>query len=241
MKGRSEGENKLFRNTMPLRILLVSATQTEADAFREVAGIKPSGDASLFGNTEIIPLITGVGSVATSWTITKWISSSPKPDLALNIGIAGSYRDDICIGDTVIPVSDCFADSGIESANSFQTLAEAGLQDADSFPFRNGRLISENKFVKIALTRFRSASAITVNSASGSQSTIEKLVKKYNPDIETMEGATFFYICSREKIPFLALRSVSNRVEPRNKDKWNIPIALNNLSENLKELLLLLD
>ena len=59
--------------------------------------------------------------------------------------------------------------------------------------------------------------AITVNSATGSEATIRKLVKKFNPDIETMEGATFFYICSREKIPFLAIRAISNRVEPRDK------------------------
>ncbi len=56
-----------------------------------------------------------------------------------------------------------------------------------------------------------------------------------------MEGATFFYICTGEKIPFLALRSISNRVEPRNKKNWNIPLALDNLSEKLKEIILLLD
>ena len=55
-----------------------------------------------------------------------------------------------------------------------------------------------------------------------------------------MEGAAFFYICSGEKIPFLALRSISNRVEPRNKNNWNIPLALDNLSEKLKEIILLL-
>lgn len=226
---------------MPLRILLVAATDTEADSLRKITGIRPSGEAYFFGNCEIVPVVTGVGSIATSWTMAKRISSSGKPDLAINIGIAGSYRDNITIGETVIPVSDCFADSGIETGNSFQTLGEAGLQDPNMFPFRNGMIISENKFVELALTRFRSAAAITVNSATGSQSTIEKLVKKYNPDIETMEGATFFYICSKEKIPFLALRSISNRVEPRNKDKWNIPLALNSLSEKLIELLLLLD
>jgi futalosine hydrolase len=55
-----------------------------------------------------------------------------------------------------------------------------------------------------------------------------------------MEGVTFFYICSGGKLPFLALRSISNRVEPRNKDKWDIPLALNNLSEKLREFLLMI-
>ena len=56
-----------------------------------------------------------------------------------------------------------------------------------------------------------------------------------------MEGATFFYICSREKIPFLALRAISNRVELRNRNKWNIPLALDNLSEKLNEVILTLE
>jgi futalosine hydrolase len=54
-----------------------------------------------------------------------------------------------------------------------------------------------------------------------------------------MEGAAFFYICSRENIPFLALRAVSNKVGPRDKEKWNIRLALDCLSEKLKEVLLL--
>jgi len=141
----------------------------------------------------------------------------------------------------VVPVSDCFADAGIESDDGFMTLSEAGLVDPDRFPYREGKIIAENRFISLAEKNLKQVIAITVNAATGSFPTIEKLLKKYNPDIETMEGATFFYICSREKIPFLALRSVSNRVEPRNKDKWNIPIALNNLSEKLKEVILTLD
>ena len=83
--------------------------------------------------------------------------------------------------------------------------------------------------------------AITVNTATGSDASRKKLLKKFNPDIETMEGATFFYICSRENIPFLALRAISNKVEPRNKNNWNIALALNNLSEKLNEVLLTLE
>jgi futalosine hydrolase len=67
------------------------------------------------------------------------------------------------------------------------------------------------------------------------------LLEKFNPDIETMEGATFFYICSLENIPFLALRAISNKVERRNKINWKIALALNNLSEKLKEVLLTLE
>jgi futalosine hydrolase len=141
----------------------------------------------------------------------------------------------------VVPVSDCFADTGIETAGGFQTLFEAGLEDPDRFPFSKGKINAGNKFITMATSRLRPVNAITVSTVTGSALTIERLTAKFNPDIETMEGATFFYICSRERLNFLAFRGVSNRVEPRNRDKWNIPLALDNLSEKLKEFVLMLD
>jgi futalosine hydrolase len=56
-----------------------------------------------------------------------------------------------------------------------------------------------------------------------------------------MEGATFFYICALEKIPFLSLRAISNKVEPGNRDSWNIKLALDNLAGKLEEILLMLE
>ncbi len=104
---------------MPIRILLVTATSAEADAIVKIAGTNAASDGFSFGNNEISLLITGVGSMAVSWAMTKWLSSNAKPDLAVNAGIAGSYREDIKIGDVVIPVSDCFADAGIETGSRF--------------------------------------------------------------------------------------------------------------------------
>jgi futalosine hydrolase len=226
---------------MPFKLLLVSATDTEADALKRIPGLKVHSEGFTLGNCEISMLVTGVGSVATSWSMAKWLSSNPKPDLAINIGIAGSYRENIVAGDVVVPVSDCFADAGIEEGGGFKTLAEAGLADPDRFPFKMGRIEADNKYTAEATKKLKAVNAITVNTASGSEKTIERLLKKYNPDIETMEGATFFYICCRENIPFLALRSISNKVEPRNKEKWNIPLALEKLSEKMRDLILMLD
>jgi len=226
---------------MSKKILIVTATEAEASAFKRIPEIKFNGDSFLLGNCELSVLITGVGSVATAWGMAKWLSANQKPDLAINIGIAGSFSEELQIGDVVVPVEDCFADAGIEDGSRFLTLAEAGLTDPDKFPFKSNRIEADNYFVGEAIKIMKPVKAITVNTASGLQQTIDRLIKKYNPDIETMEGATFFYICSGEKIPFLALRSTSNKVEPRNKDNWNIPLALENLSEKMKRFLLSLN
>jgi futalosine hydrolase len=226
---------------MPLKILVVAATSAESDILLQMSGIKRSPKGLLFGRNEITTLVTGVGSIATAWMLTKKLSSGYKPDLAINIGIAGSFRDHLPPGEVVVPVSECFADAGVDTGTGFLTLGEAGLQDPDKLPFRGGKIIAENIFIKRALELLKPVKAITVNTSSGSPLVIEQLKRKYDPDIETMEGATFFYICSGENIPFLALRSISNKVEPRNKEKWDIQLALNKLQYKLKEVLLLFD
>jgi futalosine hydrolase len=165
----------------------------------------------------------------------QWFSENNRPDLVINAGIAGSFNEGIKKGEVVMPVSDCFADQGIETGDRYLTLAETGVVDPDEFPFRNGFLHCENKFSAKTATLVKPVRAITVNTTSGTESTIEKLRNKFNPDIETMEGATFFYICARENISFLALRAVSNMVVPGRSDKWEIPLALENLSEKIKE------
>lgn len=225
---------------MSFNILFVTATGAESDTLKKIRGIIPRDERFHFGDLEIFNLVTGVGSISTAWTLKQWFSANEKPDLAINGGIAGSFKAEFDIGDVVMPVSDCFADAGIEDGDTFLTLAEAGLSGADEPPFRNGLLYPDGMYHNKFRNILKPVNAISVNTVTGSVRSMRRLIKKYNPDIETMEGATFFYICSREKIPFLALRAISNKVEQRNKDNWNVPLALNNLSEKLNDVLLTL-
>ena len=41
-----------------------------------------------------------------------------------------------------------------------------------------------------------------------------------------MEGAAAAHISTLYAVPFLELRAISNRVEDRNKDAWDIPRAV---------------
>ena len=79
--------------------------------------------------------------------------------------------------------------------------------------------------------------AITVNTVHGNSESIKKAVRKFNPDIESMEGAAFFMACDHEKIPYVQIRSISNYVEKRNKKKWKINVAVKNMGADLLLLL----
>ena len=56
-------------------------------------------------------------------------------------------------------------------------------------------------------------------------------------DLESMEGASIFQVCQGVNGPCLQIRSISNKVEKRNKKKWDIPIAINNLNQTVSEII----
>ena len=222
---------------MDTRILCVTATAIEVDSFKKINGLEARSSGYRYGRFDIEFLVTGVGTSATIYGISKWLSCNKTPDLVINAGIAGSFNPLIEIGDVVMPVSDCFADAGIEDGGSFFTLSEAGITSGNEYPFKNDFIYCENSFCKKLTSIVKPVKALTVNTSTGSELTKNRLMAKFNADIETMEGAAFFYVCSLEKVPFVALRAVSNMVEKRDKSKWNIPLALNNLTIKLTEIL----
>lgn len=49
-----------------------------------------------------------------------------------------------------------------------------------------------------------------------------------------MEGAAVAYCAMQFGIPWVEIRSISNRIERRDKSKWNIPLSIKNLNDELK-------
>src|SRR5437016_4221585 len=138
-----------------MNLLLVAATQKEAEAI----------ESKLWQQNNLLPvdfLITGVGMTATAYSLTKKLSSK-KYNLAVNIGLAGTFRDEIKIGEVVNVVIDCFADLGAEDGDQFLTLHHMGLQNKDKFPFWNGKLKSDEVQKHPALESLKNVKAITVN------------------------------------------------------------------------------
>jgi futalosine hydrolase len=223
-----------------MKILYVTATVAEARILDNVRDLIRFNGFFRFGVHEVHLLISGIGSVSMVWNMYRWISANGIPDLAINGGIAGSFSEENRIGDIVMPVSECFADLGIEDHNEFYTLSEAKLTDPDETPFMNGYLAADERIISW-FDYLKPVKSITVNTATGSQATCERLQKKFHPDIETMEGAGFFYLCRQENIPFLAVRAISNRIEPRNRKSWNLELALGNLAAKLNNIFITLD
>ena len=65
----------------------------------------------------------------------------------------------------------------------------------------------------------------------------QRLSNGLNPQIESMEGAAFFYACKIARIPCLQIRSISNYVERRNKASWDILLAIKTLNNEILNLI----
>ncbi|MDR3226658.1 MAG: futalosine hydrolase [Prevotellaceae bacterium] len=210
-----------------MNILITSATTLELQHIRE--------KLKSLQNHNIDFCTTGIGCTFTTYALAKKLHNA-NFDLILNIGIAGSFVNHITIGTTVVVESEIFGNLGITYPHKFSTLFDEKLMNENAEPFTCGKLLCP--YLKIFdLKNIQSVCGITVDTTSGEQNQIEKIKTMFNADIETMEGAAFFYVCLSEKIPFLEIRTISNYIEPRDKSKWDIALALNNLANTVFDFL----
>lgn len=216
-----------------MRILFVGATCFELYQFFENLKEWPNNKGPVFHyswhNLDIDLIITGLGTTFTTYFLTKALNLYSY-DLVINAGIAGSFRDEISIGSVVNVKSEQFCDLGIEDADRTKTVFEAGFVDPDDFPFHSGRLINPHWYENLELPAVH---GVTSNISHGSLKSISRIKNAFDPDIESMEGAAVFYVCLLEKIPFLEIRAISNYVDIRDTEKWDIPTATDNLTNEI--------
>lgn len=209
-----------------MKVLLVTATHFEIEgilmALPEIAEVNPK--------LEIDFLVTCPGIFHTAFELGSYLVNH-KFDLIINLGIAGSFKKDLAPGDVVVVNRDYFADFGAEDGPAFLNAFELGLVNRDQKPFNKGWLTNEPGPELPVAGIIRQCKGITVNTAHGSTSSVKKVVERLNPEVETMEGAAFMYICLSKKIPCIQIRAISNRVERRNRNAWNVPLAIGNLND----------
>jgi len=196
-------------------------------------------------NTTIDILIPGIGMLLTAYHLGRQLSLQHY-DLAINAGIAGTFKKNIPLGTIVNVTKDCVSELGAQDNHDFITIFNLGLMDSDTFPYQKGYLVNNpenlswsnkemclgNSGIKM-IEKLPRVKGITVNTIHGNIQSIEHIVEQFDPDIETMEGAAFLYGCLINRIPCIQIRSISNIVEKRDKSRWEIDLALKNLNRFL--------
>ncbi len=204
-----------------MRILLIAATKSEIGSFAT-------------SNKRVEVFITGVGVPATLYHLQKKLQQN-KTGLVIQAGIAGSFNYNMALGEVVLVKQDTFADIGMEEKNNFISIFNSGFADKDAFPFSDGWLINDSDIFNHSL--LPAVKAITVNKVSDRLLQKQQMIKSFDPDIESMEGAALHYVCMQEHVPFIQIRSISNYIGERDKSKWNMKDAITNLNREQHKLI----
>lgn len=213
-----------------MRILFTAAEQEELDcAIRSWSYAKEGLEAEFH--------LTGIGSAQACHRVTgeilRGIIAGKPYSLVINIGIAGSYDlKEFPIGSAAIISKEHFGDLGFETSDGFKDLFQYGILGKNDFPYNEGALerpaMPTENLEKI-LSGFKEGIGVTVQTVTGDPVKVKALCERYNPHIESMEGAAVYYSALLENVPVFELRSVSNAVGERDKSKWDIPAALHTL------------
>jgi futalosine hydrolase len=190
-----------------MQYLITAATEMELTAVRRRL---PHADGVDF-------FVTGVGMVSAAGALSGALAQK-RYDVALNVGIAGSFTPRLALGRVALVERERIEGYGAESA--------AG--DVQLFP--GGELICPFANDFPALQAYPKVSGLTVNLLTESPARVAARKRLYGADVETMEGAAFFFACLRGQVRFLQLRGVSNVVGVRDKSRWKTAEALENLA-----------
>jgi futalosine hydrolase len=217
------------------RLLVITAATAERDAVVSgrlpaigmIDGFEVHRSMSPAGLLDVVA--GGVGAVAAAVAASCALRSGY--DLVISAGVAGGFPA-VPVGGVVVADAVVHADLGAETAKGFSSMAELGWgpvrfdldpQTATEFARRTHAICG---------------TVLTVSTVTGSQARADEL-RAHHPDAvaEAMEGIGVHCAATRAGVPFAELRTISNRVGPRDRGEWRIADALAALTGAFDQLL----
>jgi len=181
---------------------------------------------------EVLLLVTGVGPVNAALELGA-VLGRYEISGALNIGVAGSY--DLMrapLEAAVVADAEVCAEYGVTCAD--------GLADVSRFPFAQLRTGDESVSQRMTLDPKAAARAmglslpaglvtgtgVTVAGITGCAERADALASRHGALTESMEGFSLALGCASRGLPFLEVRTISNRVGDRDHAQWKLEQAL---------------
>lgn len=211
-----------------MKLSIVAATAKEVEPLLDWhahKGADPSLDVT----------ITGVGIMHTMYVLSRKFALA-KPDIAIQVGVGGSMDPIFKPGAVAVIADEVVGDSGVIENGVFKDLFDLRLALPDEFPY-HARMLPNPHRDLMSRTKLLHARGITINEISTNPDRIRELKEKFDPFIESMEGAAFHYVCLKEDIPFLQIRAISNWVGERDKSNWRMQEAITQLNNELIRLI----
>ena len=203
-----------------MRLLIVTAVSTEAEALGEVP------DAHI--------VVSGVGRTnAAAATTLASIAHGPF-DAAISIGLAGALPESQLEPGDLIAADQCvYAEEGIMTPEGFLDMTGLGFQlGADP-----GNAIScDEDLVRRLQAVAPIMSIATVATCSGTDAAAAEIRNRTGCAAEAMEGAAVVHAAQRLNIPAIEVRAISNTTGDRHEQRWDLPKALQVLQEGISSI-----
>jgi futalosine hydrolase len=180
-----------------------------------------------FRNLHLI--LAGAGIPNTCFTLGK-IFDWPY-DFIFQFGICGSFHEHLTIGSVVRITEDLFGEMGAEENGRFIRADDLNIGIQTAFFEKSTHALPD------FLEKIPKAKGLTVNTLYAYGPSFD-LRRQHFPwaDTESMEGAAFF-MCNQHRPNVFQFRAVSNRAGDRDKNRWNIPLALQKLHELTRQII----
>jgi futalosine hydrolase len=203
-----------------MKILVIAATPPELGPLTEQYSSHPN----------LTILFSGAGMVATAYALGRELALNTY-HLVINAGIAGSFDRSIPLGQVLNVTEDHFAELGAEDDEEFLPFESLGIGGS------SGVIFQPPAECPRILNELKKAKGITVNTVHGNEFSIYKTAQRLQPVTESMEGAAAGFACLQAGVACIQVRAISNYVEKRNREAWNIPLAIKNLNTFVAQLI----
>ncbi len=228
-------------------IALIAPTSVESNELRCNINPKPHEELKTIFEGElhgksIIFTHCGVGKVNAAHSTTLMLENYTV-DFLILFGIGGGYIP-MKVSDIVVSESENYGEEGILTKEGWKSMVLMGFPLLKNEKEYYNTFQMDMELVKLAVKASKdrgfnasSGNFITVSQCSGTRESGEILKKRFNGICENMEGAAVAHICTLYKIPMVEMRGISNIIEDRNLNKWNIERAASNCNKAVIELI----
>lgn len=174
------------------------------------------------------------------------------PSLIFNLGVGGAYPSSgLAVGDVAVATRETYPDEGVLLADGLRTFETVGMplvRRGGSAWFnefsigdpRTNKVMEDNlpairkKFPEFGI---QSGPFATVSACTGTTTRAREIEARFGVICENMEGCAIAQICAIYDVPFIEVRGISNIVEDRDRESWDITAGAGNCQSVALELL----
>lgn len=209
-----------------LLLTKISVTRTVVLGCKEIV-------EGTISNRDLLLCVGGMGKVNAAHSATLLLTRY-NPEALIIFGIGGAYPGSGArIGDVVLAKEEIAGDEGVFTVDGFKDTEYMGIPLLKTSTSRiynvypaSELLLNQSlkKLLSLGYTALE-GTFVTLSTCTGTSLRASELERNYKGLCENMEGAAAAHVAALHQVPWLEVRGISNLVEDRDLQKWDIPGA----------------